>query len=314
MNQFLSSFLKFIFPFLLLIVGIEMYVIYYPSTFNVKAKYLHANAATTELLILGSSHNQNALNPEYLNLKAVNLANASQDLQIDAALFFKYVPRMQKLRLVILELDYFTLEEKNDKENFRLPWYKRFFGVELYPISFYNRISLYASSPSFFNKVLIDALNPKKTKYKINEFGFITNDFPGVMVDEKYDSLKIAATAPDRLKGKHTAVSLDNLHFNLSRLNSMINYCSKNNIAVILLAAPMYSTYIKNEVPEKNQRKAAYLDSLRNSNPAVKYYSYESDPRFLITDFKNDDHLNSNGARKYSKIIDSLTLSILATY
>ncbi len=311
MKKFLLSFLKFIFPFLLLLVAIELYVLYYPSTFNRKAHYLHANAATAEMMVLGSSHNQNALNPEFLELKTVNLANASQDVQIDSALFFKYAPGMKALKAVILELDYFTLEEKNDAENFRLPWYKRFFGIQLYPISFYNRVSIYASSPSFFNKVMIDAINPKKIKYHINQYGFITNDFPGVMEDEKYDSTALANTAPERLKDKHTAVSDYNLNFNKAKLNAIINYCLANKIKVILLSAPMYSTYIHNEVAEKNVRKQQYIDSLKTAAPAVDYFNYEKDPRFVVRDFKNDDHLNSDGAKKYTLIIDSLVNKIM---
>lgn len=312
MKQFLLSFLKFVVPFLLLIVAIELYVLYYPNTFNRKADYLHANKGSAEMLVLGSSHNQNAINPEFLQLKTINLANASQDIQVDSALFFKYVPEMKSLKAVILELDYFTLEEKNDKENFRLPWYKRFFGIELYPISFYNRISVYASSPSFFNKLLIDAVNPKKIKYKINEYGFIINDFPGVMKDENFDSLALAKTAAVRLKDKHSAISLYNLDFNKSKLNSMIRYCLEKNIRIILLSSPMYTTYINNEVAEKNLRKNGYTDSLLKASPAVHYFNYENDPRFSVRDFKNDDHLNSDGAKKYTLIIDSLVKKVVA--
>lgn len=311
MKKFLLSFLKFVVPFLLLVVAIELYVLYYPSTFNRKANYLHANSGTAEMLVLGSSHNQNALNPEYLTLKTINLANASQDVQIDSALFFKYAPQMKSLKAVILELDYFTLEEKNDKENFRLPWYKRFFGIELYPISFYNRVSIYASNPSFFNKLLIDAINPRKPKYRLNEYGFIVNDFPGVMKDENFDSVRLAQTAVERLKGKHRDTSLYNLNFNKAKLNAIINYCTANKINVILLSAPMYSTYIHNEVAEKNIRKLQYIDSLKTAAPAVHYFNYENDSRFVVHDFKNDDHLNSDGAKKYTLIVDSVVNTIV---
>ncbi|MBC7935640.1 MAG: hypothetical protein H7Y86_09855 [Rhizobacter sp.] len=307
MKQFLLSFIKFVFPFLLLLLAIELYVLYYPSTFNRKASYLHANIASTQMLVLGSSHSQNALNPEWLQLKTVNLANPSQDIQIDSALFFKYAPLMKDLKMLVLELDYFTLEEKNDAENFRLPWYKRFFGIELYRVSLINQVSVYASSPSFFNQVLTDAVNPKKTRYNINQYGFILNDFPGVMKDKKFDSLALAATAKERLKNTHTGISTANLNFNKSKLNAMINYCLAHNIKVILLAHPMYATYINNEVAEKNKRKVQYVDSLMAAVPTIRYFNYETDPRFSVHDFKNDDHLNSDGARKYTKIIDSLT-------
>ena len=313
MKQFLLSFIKFVFPFLLLLLAIELYVLYYPSTFNRKAKYLHANIDSTQLLVLGSSHSQNAINPEWMQLKTVNLGNPSQDIQIDSALFFKYVPGMKNLKMLVLELDYFTLEEKNDKENFRLPWYKRFFGIELYPVSFLNRVSVYASSPSFFNKVLVDAINPKKINYSINRYGFILNDFPGVMKDKNFDSLALATTAKERLKNTHTGVSLENLRFNKSKLDTMINYCLAHNIKLVLLSHPMYTTYINNEIADKNTRKQQYLDSLLTASPKVHYFNFEKDARFSIHDFKNDDHLNSDGARKYTRIIDSLTTRLMTT-
>jgi hypothetical protein len=306
MKKFLRSFSKFILPFIILVVAIELYVLYFPSTFNRKAHYLHDNMGTAELLVLGSSHSQNALNPEFLQLKTVNLANPGQDVQIDSALFFRYVPDMKQLKMVILELDYFTLEEKNDKENFRLPWYKRFFGIELYPIPLKSQISIYASSPSFFNKVLVDAINPKKTTYHINQYGFITNDFPGVMKDQNFDSLSLAQTAKERLKNTHTKESVENLLFNRSKLNSMISYCNANKKQVLLLSNPMYTTYINNELKGKIERKKQYLDSLLQAAPSVHYYNYEQDPRFTVYDFKNDDHLNSDGAKKYTLIVDSI--------
>lgn len=312
MKKFLLSFSKFLFPFFLLLVAIELYVLYFPSTFNSKANHLHSNFATTELLVLGSSHSQNALNPEFLKLKTVNLANPGQDVQLDSALFFKYVAGMKNLKMLILELDYFTLEERNDKVNFRLPWYKRFFGVQLYPLSFIDKISIYASSPSFFNKVLIDALNPKKISYQINQYGFITNDFPGVMKDKKFDSLALAQTAKERLKNTHTQESIENLQFNKQKLNAMINYCISNKIQLVILSQPMYKTYINNELESKNKRKAFYVDSLKSAAPAVHYFNYENDARFTVYDFKNDDHLNSDGAKKYTPIIDSITLKIMS--
>jgi hypothetical protein len=293
------------------VVAIELYVLYFPSTFNRKANYLHDNIGTTELFILGSSHSQNALNPEFLKLKTVNLANPGQDIQIDSALFFKYVPDMKQLKMVILELDYFTLEERNDKDNFRLPWYKRFFGLELYPVPLIDKISIYASSPSFFNKVLVDAVNPKKITYQINQYGFITNDFPGVMKDKKFDSLSLAQTAKERLKNTHTKESIENLLFNWSKLNEMISYCIANKIEVLLLSHPMYTTYINNELEGKIKRKNQYLDSLILEVPSLHYYNYENDSRFTVTDFKNDDHLNSDGAKKYTRIIDSIVNRII---
>jgi hypothetical protein len=305
MKRFLFSFIKFIFPVIVLICGIEMYVLYYPSTFNKKAKYLKQHTDSIKTIILGSSHNQNALNPEFLNSQAINLANAGQDIQIDAALFFKNIGKLTSVNKVILEIDYHSLEEKNGPDYFRIPWYYRFYDIEIYPVSFLNRFSVYASSPSFFNQLILDEINPKKIRYKLNQFGFIMNDFPGVMEDLKYDSLKLAETAMERLKDKHVLQSVDNCNYNKSKLNTIIDYCIKNNIEVILISTPMYSTYINHQITAKNIRRMNYIDSLKNLSN-IYYYNFENSNKFGVHDFKNDDHLNSIGSKKFTLIIDSL--------
>jgi hypothetical protein len=304
MRKFLFIFLKFIFPFLLLLAGIELYVTYYPSTFNKKSSYLKNNLSEIQTVIFGSSHNQNSLNPEYLQPYTANLANSGQDVQIDSALFFKYIAKLKSIKKIILEIDYLTLKKKHDSSYFRIPWYYRFYNIELYPVSYLNKISLYSSSPAFFNKVMIDEIDPRKIKYKYNQYGFIINDFPGIMEDLKYDSLQLAITAPQRLKGKHTQISYEIFVLNRSKLNSIINYCLSHKISVVLISNPMYTTYLNSEIAEKKARKKEYTDSLI-SIPGVNYFDYENSSRFNVHDFKNDDHLNSNGAKKFSIIIDS---------
>jgi len=290
---------------MLIVAGIELYVRYYPSTFNLKAKYLKNNYTKIETVILGSSHNQNALNPAYFKSSTINLANAGQDVQLDAALFFKYIPQLKSLKEIILEMDYHTMEEKNDSSYFRLPWYYKFYNIELYPVSLLHRSSVYASSPSFFNQLLIDEINPTKTRYKLNKYGFIQNDFPGVMAELKYDSFLLAETAPQRLKDKHRNQSIENFNYNRAKLDSIIQYCVFNNIKIFLISTPMYPTYIKNEISEKNTRRNKYIDSLKDL-PNTFYYNFENSHLFNVYNFKNDDHLNSKGANKFTSVISDI--------
>jgi hypothetical protein len=307
MKKFLLSFLLFIFPFLLLLGAIEWYVLFYPSTFNRKANYLKKNISQIQTLILGSSHNQNALNPAFFHSPTINLANAGQDVQIDSALFFNYISQLKSLKQVILEIDYHTMEEKNDSLYFRIPWYCRFYNIELYKVSLLNKFSVYSSSPSFFNKVLLDEINPKKIRYRLNNYGFILNDFPGVMEALKYDSLELAKTAPARLKDKHTNQSAEIFNNNRLKIDAIIQYCLLHKIKVILISTPMYVTYIQNEISEKNRRRKNYIDSLIKL-PPIQYYDFENNKNFTVYDFKNDDHLNSNGANKFSKLMDSILI------
>ncbi len=38
----------------------------------------------------------------------------------------------------------------------------------------------------------------------------------------------------------------------------------------------------------------------------IIYYDFQDDKRFSIKDYRNDDHLNVNGAKKYSIIINEI--------
>ena len=53
-----------------------------------------------------------------------------------------------------------------------------------------------------------------------------------------------------------------------------------------------------------------YIDSL-SAAAKVKYYDFENSHAFTVRDFKNDDHLNSNGARKFSLMVDSILMQPL---
>lgn len=308
MKKFLTALLLFFLPLVLLVIGIECYVLYYPNTFNRKAAYLKSNAAQIETLILGSSHNQNAINPEYLHRPAINLANAGQDVQLDSAVFFKSVQDLPRLNTVILEFDYLTMEEKNDADYFKLPWYNRFYDVKLGSVSLLHRLSVYSSSPAYFNKLIIDEINPKRFKYNLNKAGFIINDFPGIMEELKYDSLALARTSNERLKDKHTRESIKDFRFNKAKFDAIVKYCGSRNIRVIIISTPMYSTYLNHEIPAKNHRREDYINQLQQL-PFVTYFDFEKDSRFGVHDFKNDDHLNSNGAKKFSLLIDSIVMA-----
>lgn len=38
----------------------------------------------------------------------------------------------------------------------------------------------------------------------------------------------------------------------------------------------------------------------------IQYYDFSNSKRFNLKDFKNDNHLNPNGAKKFTIIIDSI--------
>jgi hypothetical protein len=304
MKLFLVRALGFILLIGVLLGCIEAFVVFYPSMFNMKARYIHKNK-DIELLILGSSHLQDDLNPEFLEIKSANLAYGSQDIELDSALFFKYISDLHNLKFLLLELDYHTLEERNLVNYFRLPWYYKYHRIELYHLSLLNRCILFSSSPEFFKNFIIQTINPFEYKYELNKYGSVKNDFPGIFKTLDYDSGKIKISANERLKNKFSAISLENYLFNKNKMNKIIDYCILHNIKAVLVETPAYITYRETFISEKFARREEYIDSLiKTAKSNILLLNYESDARFTIKDFKNDDHLNSDGAKKFTSLIN----------
>lgn len=304
MKLFIKNIITFLLPFLLVFIALELFLTFSVNTFNSKSRYLKNNLESIEVLILGSSHFQDAINPSYISLKTANLAYGGQDRHMDASLFTKYAPQMSKLKVVILEVDFTTFNNRTPSNYFRLPWYYRFYGLETHNVNFLKKISLYASSPSFFNNYLYMKLSPNSYKYEINIYGSIENDFPGVFKTYSYnakaleENYKIEAS---RLKEKQSDI---NFQFNRDKLESILSYCKENKIDVVFSETPIYiedKDYLNKIINEKYKLILSNLIK----NYSIERINYKGKLSFNINDFKNFTHLNSDGAKKFSLFLDT---------
>lgn len=305
MKNFLQKFLLFLIPILLILIGLESYIRFSPNSFITIANYFKKNKEEIEVLILGSSHNQCALNPKFFKLKTVNLSYGSQDIQLDSALFFHNVKQMKNLKKVILELDYHSLDTQREKEYYRYSWYSLYYGVEIYPINYLSRLSFYLSNPKLFNKIILEKFDENYRSPIINKYGFEEGNFSDEFSEMKYDSIKIENTAKKRLEFRHKEISDTDFKNNAQRILSIIEYCKQNHIEIYFFSTPMYKTYIENEVVSKKIRVDTFIQNLI-LNYNINYFNFEKSSKFNLKDFSNDDHLNAKGAEKYSKIIDSI--------
>lgn len=305
MKNFLFKISYFIFPILILFFGIEIYFRNTPNAFIEKANHFNKNIDKIEVLILGTSHSQNGINPAYIEIPASNLANGSQDIKIDSALFFSEAKKMKKLKTVILELDYHRMDIENSKDFYRLPWYYIYYKVEIYPIKWINKISLYSSNTTFFNNNLLQRFKKEYKEQEINQFGFVEKNYESEFQNKNYDSIQIVNTAKQRLKNRHKEVSPLQFEKNKKRVETIIEYCLNNNIKIIIVSSPLYTTYISNQNSNKKKKVSTFIEQLQKKY-AIEYYNFEKNKTFTIKDFKDDDHLTPNGAKKYSSMINKI--------
>lgn len=290
MLSFIRKTIFFLLPIISLLLSLELAVRYSENTFKSKSKFILSNP-DIELLILGSSHNQ-GIKDESFSLKSANLAVYMQDLQLDSALFFSQIKNLKSLKYIILEFDYITLFKKNPEDYFRYSWYYIYYNINLNDLEGIDKYSLYKSSPVFFNDILI-----KKFKY---QDGLHINKFEKM----KYDDEKIEIETRKRFVNIKKVLSKKNFEFNSNKLNSIVEYCEKNKIQVILLSNPMYKAYIKNYDPKLNRIRLNYLNDLKSKYSSIIHFNYEKQTIFNVKDFTDEDHLNQNALIKYTQLIN----------
>jgi len=299
MKKFSLKLVLLILPFVILFSSMEYYV-QTESTFSIKKKFLENNLSSIEVLVFGSSHNQNAINPEFLDKKTSNMAFGSQSISIDYFLLDKYLDQLPKLKIVLFEISIRSFYNDFDKSNWNGYIYSNLYNID-YKVdkSSLKKYSLVYSNLGFFSTIFFDYCNPYKYKYEINKYGFITNDFHDRFEKLNYDSIQINRT----YEIFHEFTNKDNLKLNKVFVEKFIKRCVDRNIKLIFITPPLYKTYYS-QIP--NDAKITVDNFVKSLSVKynINYYNYTYDKRFNIRDFKNDNHLNSNGAFKFCQIIN----------
>ena len=271
------------------------------TTFGIKKEFLEKYLDSIEILIFGSSHNQNAINPEFLNRKTCNLAFGGQPISIDYYLLDKYIEKMSRLSTVFFEVTIFRFYDDLNSSAWNGHIYSNIYNInyKVESLSLKNYLLVY-SDYQFFSKIFYDYCNPNSYKYKLNRFGFVTNDFNDRFEKLKYDTLEINKT----FVMTHNFDNRLNFQINKEFYLNSIKKCLNKHIKVVLITPPLYGTYSKH-IPVNAKKE---IDSLIYSfvtKYGIQYFDYSCDNRFKVYDFKNDNHLNSSGAEKFSKIINN---------
>lgn len=306
MKKFILKILLFGIPLILFIVVINYTISLYPSPFRNKANYLEKNKNKIEVLFLGSSHMQDAINPLLLSKNSSNLAYNTQDIKTNYLLFEKYINQLPELKYVVFEFDYFSLEQPLDFIKYNEALYRKFHNFPRYNISTSKVISSVGDLPFFLDFFKTSFRYHLDNRIRINESGFSENNDKVEFKLAHFDKQEIEKTAAVRLSMRHREESVPNYRQNTAILNKLIQKCESRNIELIFINLPKYHTYIERERPAKIARRQHYLDSILNHSKVV-YFDFENDHRFRdITNYSNDNHLIDTSGNKFTLIVDSL--------
>ncbi len=131
MNKFIKKTLFFCAPVLIFIVIMELLLRNIPNTYSYKKNYLDQHSNEIEILFLGSSHAYRAINPKFIHLNGFNAALISQSLDYDIEILKKYEKQMDKLKFIVIPIDYFSLYNRLETgiENWRIKNYNLYYGL-----------------------------------------------------------------------------------------------------------------------------------------------------------------------------------------
>lgn len=287
----------------------------YPSTFQRKSRYLQMNKERIDLMILGSSHNQVAINPALLkDFNCSNLAFGGQDIRIDSALVSTFLEDLPSLKYIVFELSYHTLEQRTDEKYFRNTLYWRFYDINLF-----NRkpsvkdYSIFLSNPQLY----MTYLNPYGVRTPVNEQGFATELATTDLDLQRFKNLDynerlIVLDTLNEMIIRHKYEDTIAYNKSINSFTQMIDLALEEGVVPIIISTPVFENYYQSFIPAKNKRRMEFISSLINNNSGVYFLNFEKDRRFDVYDFKNEDHLNPTGAEKFSQILNDTLAALLS--
>lgn len=298
MRKFIKNSIFFIVIILLVWGGLEAFYRSVPNNYSVKDKNVKEAYNNAEVLILGNSHAFYGLNPDVFTVSAFNLSNISQTVFYDKLLFDKHVDRFKKLKYVVMPIEYttFTHSDNHPDLKWRAYFYEKQMGLDTKTISKFDikKYSL-ALVPRF--KLTVNSVSKyvkEQTLAECSKKGF--GQYHGV--NKKYNSAKGGV---EKLM-LHEDGSL-NFTRNENRVKAILNKCRQKGIKVIIINMPVTSFYADNVNPVKREKIIKECNRLAVPG-SIFYLNLFQDKRFNNNDFYDSDHLNVEGAKKCSEIVN----------
>lgn len=292
MIQFLKKLVIFFIPLVLGLLYVEIDN-RNNNTFQAKKTIIDKYSESIELLILGSSQSWRGINPEYLETEVAPLAHGGGAFNVDYLVFKKFVDDFPRLKLLLLEVSYHSLETYRDKNWNKNHLFNIYYDINNYDgkVPLRDNMLITANFNNYIKKVWKSSLLPEFGEF--NKYGFITSS------TKKLDEGKYEEGI---LKHRHQEKSIENFKKNTQLLDEIISECKKRGVSVVLFSPPKYVTYNQLNNCDILKRRDSVLHHYEKSKD-VYIWNYDKLYENNRDIFSNEDHLNVYGAKK-------LTLSL----
>lgn len=303
MKKFLITISKFGALLLLLCVIIEVGLLYRPNIYAYKYQYMQKHVNDIRILLLGSSHVEEGVNPALLGPGAFNLAISARLNEYNAALAEKFVPEMSRLEVVVVPMDYSTFlfgrmkhnEQETNNGAVSLQgtchcMHYKYMGIRKKPFWYWSEIL--NSKLNYMSRFW----NNEAVLQECDSLGYIPLDVkerkPG------WETRNLAdAYDPSRPIDQESYDYLWNVYETIARTTQ------QRGVRLILVMAPVYQTFLDAVSDEALDSIREFVTKLQQLYPNVEFYNFLDAEGFLPEDFNDASHLTSTGADKFSRIL-----------
>lgn len=303
MRQLALKALVFALPLLLAGGYLEFRLRSMPSSYLLKQALLEKRAAEAEVLVIGASEALQGMDPAFFGRPGLNLANVGQDFYYDRELLKLWLPRMPKLRLVLIPVSYPGLEYRlpGSPEAWRSAFYRLFMGLpaedpaSAHDLRNFSALLLYEPLPAL--KYAWGGF--KGDAPAMTELGF--QGLKEVEADEV--ELKInAITGRKRVAYHHGIMKAEAFEGNLAQLEGTLDLLKSRGVRAALLTPPVSEAYASAVDPLRRARAIKAVSELA-ARRGVLYRDYFQDKRLKPEDFNDSDHLAAKGAARFSAFV-----------
>ena len=298
-RRFLKQSLVFFIPVVLLYIIIELLVLQIPFNYDATSSFFNSEKEQIEIMALGPSQTNSAINPKYFEITTISLASTSQHHNLDFKILKQTKDRLPNLKYLVLELSYSHLElPHNSKDFWKNSVYLKYYNINAFERNTYFKDKLiFLARPDIYSKHLVNHYIKKKPGPTLNNFGFNENVSEGLFYNLEYND-SLITSKKFRI---NTEPNLTLFKYNTEFLFEMLDYTKKHNLNVVISTIPLYKTYLKARNPKILKRRDSILGVISEKYSNVRIFYKESDTiRFTTSDYVNQNHLNPRGAEKFS--------------
>ena len=290
MRKFIYSISTISISFILIVGCLEFLFKNTPNYIEDLFEKLESNDST-QVLLLGNSHIQALGEPEIDGSKSFNFGVGGQDINHMHMILEHVLLKMKKrhLKQVIIGLDYDLLGY-----NFKIAntmWLDRLY----YPVT--GKLS-----DNSYGSILMAKSNFFRANRDFSKLTFLNSN-----LNSKNKALNFLDYSPcDRRAKEHSETKFDKslLHENVKLLESIYFLCKEHNIRLTLINLPKATCYYEFYNKDLVSTAQTIIREFSKDKDVVFYDLWKSD-EFNDEMFSDNDHLNEDGAKKFTLKLNS---------